>query len=201
MNWPLILTAMLPSTCCSPGCSRSSASRSGTGARATASPLRCSRWRPPQLGTLALRHRLRRHAVPGHFSVIRRPPCRRPCLLALALPVLLISRDDFAETPYYTLVLASLYGACLVISSDSFPTLFLASRSCRCRSTRWWCSHGAHPERGGCTQYLVLGGAATATLLMGIAFLYGWSGSLRDRRVLQRRSPRPTRWPSQESRS
>jgi NADH-quinone oxidoreductase subunit N len=27
-------------------------------------------------------------------------------------------------------------------------------------------------------KYLVLGGAATATLLMGIAFLYGWSGSL-----------------------
>ena len=45
--------------------------------------------------------------------------------IALAVPVLLISRDDFAETPYYTLVLASLYGACLVISSDSFPTLFL----------------------------------------------------------------------------
>ncbi len=63
---------------------------------------------------------------PGHYSVVPATTLPKAVLLALAVPVLLISRDDFAETPYYTLVLASLYGACLVVSSTSFPTLFLA---------------------------------------------------------------------------
>jgi len=114
-----------------------------------------------------------------HFSVGPVTSLPKAVLLALAIPVLLISRDDFAETPYYTLVLASLYGACLIISSDSFPTLFLGIEIMslpvyalvllgllRAQSTE------------AALKYLVLGGAATATLLMGIAFLYGWSGSL-----------------------
>ena len=114
-----------------------------------------------------------------HYSVGPAAALPKAVLLALAIPVLLISRDDFAETPYYTLVLASLYGACLVISSDSFPTLFLGLEIMslpvyalvllglvRAQSTE------------AALKYLVLGGAASATLLMGIAFLYGWSGSL-----------------------
>lgn len=114
-----------------------------------------------------------------HFSVGPVASLPKAVLLALAIPVLLISRDDFAETPYYTLVLASLYGACLIISSDSFPTLFLGIEIMslpvyalvllglmRAQSVE------------AALKYLVLGGAATATLLMGIAFLYGWSGSL-----------------------
>jgi NADH-quinone oxidoreductase subunit N len=114
-----------------------------------------------------------------HFSATPSTSLPKAVLLALAVPVLLISRDDFAETPYYTLVLASLYGACLVVSSDSFPTLFLGLEIMslpvyalvllglvRAQSTE------------AALKYLVLGGAATATLLFGIAFLYGWSGSL-----------------------
>jgi NADH-quinone oxidoreductase subunit N len=114
-----------------------------------------------------------------HFSATPATSLPKAVLLALAVPVLLISRDDFAETPYYTLVLASLYGACLVVSSDSFPTLFLGLEIMslpvyalvllglvRAQSTE------------AALKYLVLGGAATATLLFGIAFLYGWSGSL-----------------------
>jgi len=77
---------------------------------------------------------------PDHLSV--RPASSLPkfVLLGLALPVLLISRDDFAETPYYTLVLASLYGACLIVSSDSFPTLFLGIEIMSLRCTRSSCS-------------------------------------------------------------
>jgi NADH-quinone oxidoreductase subunit N len=116
---------------------------------------------------------------PHHYSVVPATTLPKAVLLALAVPVLLISRDDFAETPFYTLVLASLYGACLVVSSTSFPTLFLAIEIMslpvyalvllglvRTQSTE------------AALKYLVLGGAATATLLLGIAFLYGWSGSL-----------------------
>jgi len=40
-------------------------------------------------------------------------------------PRLLASRDDFEESRYYVLVLSSLYGACLLVSSDSFATIFL----------------------------------------------------------------------------
>jgi NADH-quinone oxidoreductase subunit N len=116
---------------------------------------------------------------PYHFVVQPTATLPKAVLLALAVPVLLISRDDFAETPYYTLVLASLYGACLIVSSISFPTLFLAIEIMSLpvyalvvlglvRSTS--------TEAG--LKYLVLGGAATATLLLGIAFLYGWSGTL-----------------------
>jgi NADH-quinone oxidoreductase subunit N len=116
---------------------------------------------------------------PQHFLVDPASSLSKAVLIALALPVLLISRDDFAETPYYTLVLASLYGACLVVSSTSFPTLFLGIEIMslpvyalvllgllRAQSTE------------AALKYLVLGGAATATLLMGISLLYGWSGSL-----------------------
>ncbi|MDQ1308757.1 MAG: NADH-quinone oxidoreductase subunit, partial [Pseudomonadota bacterium] len=115
---------------------------------------------------------------PQHFLVDPASSLSKAVLIALALPVLLISRDDFAETPYYTLVLASLYGACLLVSSTSFPTLFLGIEIMslpvyalvllgllRAQSTE------------AALKYLVLGGAATATLLMGISLLYGWSGS------------------------
>ena len=47
-------------------------------------------------------------------------------VLALAVPVLLISRDDFARARASTsLLLSSLYGVCLLLSADSFLTLFL----------------------------------------------------------------------------
>ena len=100
-------------------------------------------------------------------------------LLALAVPVLLISRDDFAETPYYTLLLASLYGACLVISSDSFLTLFLGIEIMSL-PVYALVLLGLLREQSteAALKYLVMGGVATATLLMGIAFIYGWSGSL-----------------------
>jgi NADH-quinone oxidoreductase subunit N len=93
--------------------------------------------------------------------------------------VLLISRDDFAETPYYTLVLASLYGACLVISSDSFPTLFLGIEIMSLPVYALVVLGMLRAQSAeAALKYLVLGGAATATLLLGMSFLYGWSGSL-----------------------
>ena len=43
-------------------------------------------------------------------------------------------------------------------------------------------------------KYLVLGGTATATLLMGVSLLYGGSGSLALSSVRRRAGVRPTRW-------
>jgi len=116
---------------------------------------------------------------PGHFSVDPSATLPKAVLLGLALPVLLISRDDFAETPYYALVLASLYGACLVVSSDSFPTLFLAIEIMSLPVYALvLLGFLRESSTEAAIKYLVLGGAATAALLMGISFLYGWSGSL-----------------------
>jgi len=116
---------------------------------------------------------------PEHFSIDPATSLPKAVLLALAVPVLLISRDDFSETPYYTLILASLYGACLVISSDSFPTLFLGIEIMSLPVYALVLLGFQRPSSTeAALKYLVLGGAATATLLMGMSFLYGWSGSL-----------------------
>jgi NADH-quinone oxidoreductase subunit N len=116
---------------------------------------------------------------PQHFSVGPVAALPKAVLLALAVPLLLISRDDFAETPYYMLLLASLYGACLVISSDSFPTLFLGIEIMSLPVYALVLLGQVRAQSAeAALKYLVLGGAATATLLMGIAFLYGGSGSL-----------------------
>jgi NADH-quinone oxidoreductase subunit N len=180
MNWSLILTAMLPEHLLLAGMLailgleiRSGRSRDGFGFAVlfVVAAAVAALWLYATGFTGA--------PFPSHFSIDPGSALPKAVLLVLALPVLLISRDDFAETPYYTLVLASLYGACLVVSSDSFPTLFLGIEIMslpvyalvllglvRAQSTE------------AALKYLVLGGAATATLLLGIAFLYGWSGSL-----------------------
>jgi len=116
---------------------------------------------------------------PGHFSAGPAATLPKAVLLALGVPVLLISRDDFTETPYYTLMLASLYGACLVISSDSFPTLFLGLEIMSLPVYALVLLGLLRAQSAeAALKYLVLGGAATATLLLGISFLYGWSGSM-----------------------
>jgi len=180
MNWSLILTSMLPEHLLLLGMLailgleiRSGRSRDGFGLAvlfvAAAALAAVWLYATGRVGA----------PFPGHFSVGPAESLPKAVLLGLAVPVLLISRDDFADTPYYTLVLASLYGACLVVSSDSFPTLFLGIEIMSLPVyalvvlglLRAQSSEAA-------LKYLVLGGAATATLLMGISFLYGWSGTL-----------------------
>ncbi|MDH5274464.1 MAG: NADH-quinone oxidoreductase subunit N, partial [Gammaproteobacteria bacterium] len=115
----------------------------------------------------------------GHFSVGPVASLAKFALIALALPVVLISRDDFAETRYYVLLLASLYGACLLVSSDSLPTLFLGLElmSLPVYALVLLAQLRADSAEAA-LKYLVLGGTATATFLMGVALLYGWSGSM-----------------------
>ncbi len=62
---------------------------------------------------------------PGHFAISPATSLAKFVIIALTLPVVLISRDDFADTRYYALLLSSLYGACLLVSSESLPTMFL----------------------------------------------------------------------------
>ena len=62
---------------------------------------------------------------PGHFSVDPAAASGKAIVLALALLVLVIARDDFGQGAFPILLLSSLYGVCLLLSSDSFLTLFL----------------------------------------------------------------------------
>ena len=64
-------------------------------------------------------------AFPGHFSVDPQSLLAKAFVLALAVPVLLISRDEIAQRQLHILLLSSLYGVCLLLSADSFLTLFL----------------------------------------------------------------------------
>lgn len=116
---------------------------------------------------------------PGHYSADPAASASRIVLLALAVPVLLASRDDFEETRYYTLLLSSLYGACLIVSSDSFATLFLGIELMSLPVYALVLIAFLRPESTeAALKYLVLGGTATAAFLMGVSLLYGSGGSL-----------------------
>ncbi len=116
---------------------------------------------------------------PGHYAVDATSSIAKAVLIALSLPVLLVSRDDFEETRYYVLVLSSLYGACLLTSSASFATLFLGIEIMSLPVYVLVLLAFLRPESSeAALKYLVLGGTATATLLMGVSLLYGWSASL-----------------------
>ena len=116
---------------------------------------------------------------PGQLSVDSSAFAAKAIVLVLAIPALLLARDDFPHGPFYVLLLSSLYGASLILSADSFLTLFLGLELMsipvyvlvllamkRVESTE------------AALKYLILGGTATAMLLMGVSLLFGFTGSL-----------------------
>jgi NADH-quinone oxidoreductase subunit N len=118
-------------------------------------------------------------AFPGHFSVDATAFAAKAIVLALAVLALLISRSAAGERAFAVLFLCSLYGVCLLLSADSFLTLFLGLELMSLPVYALILVAFRRTESAeGALKYLVLGGAATATLLMGVSLLYGWSGSL-----------------------
>lgn len=116
---------------------------------------------------------------PGQFSVDPAALLGKALVLALAVPVLLMSRDDFAESDFHLLLLSSLYGVCLLLSADSFLTLFLGLELMSLPVYVLVLLAMRRPESAeAALKYLVLGGTATATFLMGVSLLYGASGSM-----------------------
>jgi NADH-quinone oxidoreductase subunit N len=118
-------------------------------------------------------------AFAGHYSVDATALLGKVIVLALAVPVLLIARDDCRRRAFSILLLSSLYGICLLLSADSFLTLFLGLELMSLPVyalvvLAYWRRDSAEAA----LKYLVLGGTATATLLMGVSLLYGSSGSL-----------------------
>ena len=117
---------------------------------------------------------------PGQLSVDPAASLGKAVALALALPVLLLARDDLGDTgPLYPLMLSSLYGLTLMLSSDSFLTLFLGLELMSLPVyTMVLLGARRSSSAEAALKYIVLGGAATATLLMGVSLLYGPTGTL-----------------------
>jgi len=115
----------------------------------------------------------------GHFSVNPAALTAKALLLALVLPVLLLSRDDFRDTRFHILLLSSVYGVCLLLSADSFLTMFLGLEIMSLPVYVLVLLAFQRPEGPeAALKYLVLSSAATATFLMGVSFLYGGTGTL-----------------------
>jgi NADH-quinone oxidoreductase subunit N len=116
---------------------------------------------------------------PGQYSVDPAAALAKAIVLAFAVPVLLLSHDDFADGPFYPLLLSSLYGFCLLLSSDSFLTLFLGLELMGLPVyVLVLLAFRRQESAEAALKYLVLGGTATATFLMGVSLLYGGTGSL-----------------------
>jgi NADH-quinone oxidoreductase subunit N len=115
----------------------------------------------------------------GQFSVDPASLIAKAMVLALALPVLLMSRDEFANGEFPALLLSSLYGVCLMQSADSFLTLFLGLELMSLPVYVLVLLAYRRPQSAeAALKYLVLGGTATAMFLMGASLLYGASGSM-----------------------
>ena len=115
----------------------------------------------------------------GQFSVDPATLIAKAMVLALTMPVLLMSRDEFDGAEFPVLLMSSLYGVCLLQSSDSFLTLFLGLEIMGLPVYVLVLLAYRRPQSAeAALKYLVLGGAATAMLLMGASLLYGATGSL-----------------------
>jgi NADH-quinone oxidoreductase subunit N len=117
---------------------------------------------------------------PGEFSVDPGSSLAKFTVLLLALPVLMLSRVGFFRSgSYHILLLSSLYGACLLLSSDSYLTLFLGLEILSLPVYVLVLAEHQRPETlEAALKYLILGGAATATFLLGVSLLYGGTASL-----------------------
>jgi NADH-quinone oxidoreductase subunit N len=116
---------------------------------------------------------------PEQYSVDPIASLGKAIILVLAALVLLISRSESAQRAFPILFLSSLYGVCLLLSADSFLTLFLGLELMSLPVYVLVLLAFRRPESAeAALKYLVLGGTASATLLMGVSLLYGASGSL-----------------------
>ena len=116
---------------------------------------------------------------PGQFVLTPPAAFAKAIVLALAVPVLLFSKDDFGRGAFYPLLLSSLYGVCLLASAESFLTLFLGIELMSIPVYVLVLMGFRRPESAeAALKYLVLSGTASASFLMGASLMYGSTGSL-----------------------
>jgi len=128
---------------------------------------------------MALDHQPITAPFAGHYSIDAATALSKAVVLALALPVLLIARDECRGAEFPALLLSSLYGIALMLSADSFLTLFLGLELMSLPVYALVLqAHRRAASAEAALKYLVLGGTASAMLLMGASLIYGSSGSL-----------------------
>ena len=115
----------------------------------------------------------------GQYSVTPALLMAKGVLLALAVPVLLMSRSEFSDGEFSILLLSSLYGLCLLPSADSYLVMFIGLELLAMPVYALVLLAYRRPESAESSfKYLVLSGAASATFLMGVSLLYGATGSM-----------------------
>ncbi len=180
MNWQAVFTAMLPEHFLLAGivvliCVEIASSRPRGSAALSLAALTAA------VAAAAWLHVSGYVAAPfaGQYSVDPASSLAKAIVLALAVPVVLLARDEFEHSRFYLLLLSSLYGACMILSADSLLTLFLGLELMSLPVYVLVLLAFRRPESAeAALKYLVLSGAATATFLMGVSLLYGASGSL-----------------------
>ncbi len=121
---------------------------------------------------------------PGQYSVSPPVFIAKGALLALVIPVLLMSRTDFGDdragdTEFPLLLVSSLYGMSLLPSADSALVLFLGLEMMSIPVYALIVLAFRRPQAAeSALKYLVLSGAASATFLMGLSLVYGTTGSM-----------------------
>jgi len=116
---------------------------------------------------------------PGQYSVVPGTSLAKALVLAFVVPVLLFAREERTNIRFYPLLLSSLYGFCLIVSAESFLTLFLGLELMALPVyVLVLLGFRRADSAEAALKYLVLGGTATALFLMGVALLYGGAGSL-----------------------
>ncbi len=116
---------------------------------------------------------------PGHFSVDPDAFAAKALLFGLAVPVLFLARDERQESRFAMLLLASLYGAGLLLSADSLLMVFFGLELLSLPLYALVVLGFRRPESAeAALKYLVLGGVGTAVLLMGLSLTLGATGGL-----------------------
>jgi NADH-quinone oxidoreductase subunit N len=116
---------------------------------------------------------------PGHFSVDGDALAGKILLFGLTVPVLILGRGERLDSRFAMLVLASLYGAGLLLSADSLLMLFFGLELLSLPLYALVVLAFRRPESAeAALKYLVLGGVGTAVLLMGISLTLGATGGL-----------------------
>ncbi len=116
---------------------------------------------------------------PGLLAVSPSVLLAKGVLLGLAVPVLLMSRDDFEGGEFPALVLLSLCGISLLLSAESLLISFLGLELMSIPVYALIVLGYRRPESAEASlKYLVLGGTGTAMFLMGVALLFDATGSM-----------------------
>lgn len=113
----------------------------------------------------------------GQFSVTPAILMAKSFLLALAVPILLMSRTEFENGEFAILLLSSLYGMSLLPSATSALVLFLGIELMSIPVYALMVLAFRRPQSAEASfKYLVLSGAASAMFLMGFSLIYGKTG-------------------------